>query len=42
MSTFRQLIEGVEDNNRANDAKWTDWTGLPHIEEVYGGLEDTM
>lgn len=39
---LRAAIEGVEDNNRANDATWSDWEDASHICETYGieGLGD--
>jgi hypothetical protein len=36
MATFRQIIEGVEDNNSINDAKWADWSDAQDVIEVYG------
>lgn len=32
---LREAIEGVEDNNRINDASWSDWTDAAHVAEVY-------
>ena len=39
---LRAAIEGVEDNNRINDASWSDWDDASHICETYGieGLGD--
>lgn len=39
---LRAAIEGVEDNNRINDATWADWDDSSHICETYGieGLGD--
>ena len=33
---LRQAIEGVEDNNRINDASWSDWEDAQHAAETYG------
>ena len=33
---LRAAIEGVEDNNRINDASWSDWDDASHICETYG------
>lgn len=35
---FEEIIDGVEENNRINDAKWKDWTKNCYPEEVYGHL----
>jgi hypothetical protein len=40
MTTFRGLVEGIEDNNEINGAAWSDWTDLSSVEEVYGDLSD--
>lgn len=33
---LRQAIEGVEDNNRINDGRWSDWEDAQHVAEAYG------
>lgn len=33
---LRQAIEGVEDNNRINDGRWSDWENSQHVAETYG------
>ena len=33
---LRQAIEGVEDNNRINDGRWSDWEDAQHVAETYG------
>jgi hypothetical protein len=38
--TFKGLVEAVEENNKMNNGKWSDWKDAWHIEEVYGELED--
>jgi hypothetical protein len=38
MTTFLDLIDAVEENNRINDGKWSDWENAAHIQEVYGAL----
>jgi hypothetical protein len=40
MSTLRDLISGIEENNSINNAKWSDWEDLPHIESIYGNFSD--
>lgn len=35
MSIFRDAIEAVEENNRINDGKWSDWEDLAHIVDTY-------
>jgi hypothetical protein len=40
MTTFRGLIEGVEENNRINDGRWVEWKELAHVEGAYGDLGD--
>lgn len=39
MRTFHELLEAVEENNRINNAKWTDWEDASHIQDVYGELD---
>ena len=33
---LRQAIYGVEDNNRINDGRWSDWEDAQHVAETYG------
>jgi hypothetical protein len=40
MTTFKQLVDAIEENNRINDGKWSDWNGLFAAEEVYGEYAD--
>lgn len=40
METFKSLVEAVQENNKINNAKWSDWTSAQHIQEVYGELEN--
>lgn len=40
MKTFAELVDAVEDNNEINGAKWSDWEGAWHIQEVYGELHE--
>jgi hypothetical protein len=40
MSTFKQLVDAIEENNRINDGKWADWSGFLAAEEVYGEYAD--
>lgn len=39
MKTFKFLCEAVEQNNKMNDSKWSDWQDIASIEDVYGPLE---
>ena len=38
METFKSLVKAVEENNRINDGKWSDWSDAFHIERTYGEL----
>lgn len=38
--SFRQIVEGVEDNNSINDGRWADWSDADHILETYGPMRD--
>lgn len=40
MTTFKQIVEGVEENNSINDGKWSDWQSAHDIINVYGPLSD--
>ncbi|MCO5110020.1 MAG: hypothetical protein M9929_04135 [Burkholderiaceae bacterium] len=40
MATFRQIVEGIEDNNRINGASWSNWGDATDAIELYGPLED--
>ena len=39
MTTFFEMIDAVEENNRMHDANWCDWVGVKHLEDTYGKLE---
>lgn len=39
--TFESLVDAVRQNNRINDAKWSDWKCSKHIQETYGKLNDS-
>ncbi len=32
--TYKSLVDGVEENNRINDAKWSDWENAEHIQQT--------
>jgi hypothetical protein len=38
METFHTLMQAVSENNRINDAQWTDWTSHKDLQETYGEL----
>lgn len=38
--TFKTIVEGVEDNNSINNARWSDWSDASDIFDVYGPLAD--
>jgi hypothetical protein len=40
MTTFKQLIKSIEDNNRINAAEWADWPDYGSILDVYGPFND--
>lgn len=40
METFKSLVDAVKENNRINNAKWTDWDNAKHIQESYGELQN--
>lgn len=40
METFKSLVEAVKENNRINDAKWSDWASAHDIQDAYGKLEE--
>ena len=41
METFYSLVKAVQENNRMNDANWSDWSDEqgPTIQSIYGKLE---
>ncbi len=39
MSTFLEIIEAVEENNRINTAEWRDWEDPRDITFAYGTIE---
>jgi hypothetical protein len=34
--SFKYLVAAVEENNRLNDAKWSNWEDRQAIEDLYG------
>ena len=40
MATFREIVEGIEDNNSINDANWSNWADASDAIELYGPLDD--
>jgi hypothetical protein len=40
METFRSLVVAIEENNRINDAKWSDWENAKYVQSVYGEISD--
>lgn len=41
MNKLQEIISAVEENNRINEGKWSDWKDVDHILEVYEiSLED--
>lgn len=36
LEALKLACEAVEDNNRSNDAQWSDWQHVMDIKEVYG------
>ncbi len=33
---LKQAVQSVEDNNRTNEASWSDWDDARHVAEAYG------
>ncbi len=42
METCKSLVVAVEENNRINDAKWSDWESVDFLLSVYGELQTFM
>jgi hypothetical protein len=42
MTTFLEMVEAVQENNRINGGKWSDWSDCSHLEEVYGKIQDDL
>lgn len=40
MNTFLDMVKAVEENNKMNDAKWSDFECVEHLIDVYGDLEE--
>jgi len=40
MTTLKNIIQAVEENNTINGGSWGDWESLEHIEGVYGDYDD--
>lgn len=38
--TFRELVEGVLENNEINDGTWESWEDAQSIQSIYGELVD--
>lgn len=36
MNSFRDLVDAIQENNRINSGKWSDWENPQHIEQIYG------
>ncbi len=39
MTTFKELVAAIKENNDINEGHWSDWESSKHIQNIYGELE---
>lgn len=39
-NTFFEIVNAIEENNKINNAQWSDWDDLQHVIETYGDIEN--